>query len=120
MTPDQIQSELRHQQTQIDQLAKLVPEIHTFGKEVRDLTVKVTQYIERNDHLTRLIEKQEDRGEEMQERIQRIELTIESHKPVVQAINGLWQKMMWLAVSFVLASCVTVAVLASQLKGLPK
>lgn len=120
MTPDQIQSQLHHQQAQIDQLAKLVPEIHTFGREVRDLTVKVTQYIERHDNLTRLIERQENEQDGLRERVQRVELVLESHKPTIQTINGLGQKFIWLAITFVLASCVTVAVLASQIKEITK
>lgn len=120
MTPDQIQSQLHHQQAQIDQLAKLVPEIHAFGREVRDLTVKVTQYIERHDNLARLIERQEDENVQLRDRLLKVELVLAGHQKTINTVDSIRDKFIWTVLAFVLASCVTVGVLATQIKGVVK
>ncbi len=111
MTPESVEATLRSQQTQIDQMLRLITEVH-------GLTEKVTRLIERSDHATETTKKLDTELAALESRVRQNELTLAEHAPVVKGVGGLMQKFIWLAISFVLASCGTVAVLASQVKDL--
>ncbi len=112
-----IEGRVQRLESKTDQLSAIVTEIHSLSREVRDLAMRVTQYIERHDNLTATMEKAERQAEKVHERLDKIERLQASQTPVINAVSNIGNKIIWACIAFALASGAAVTVLGYLLKA---
>jgi predicted RNase H-like nuclease (RuvC/YqgF family) len=114
-----IEGRVQRLESKTDQLSAIVTEIHSLSREVRDLAMRVTQYIERHDNLTTSMDKAEQRTEKLAERLEAVEKTQASQTPVISMVGNIGGKIIWACIAFALASGSAMAVLGYLLKSQP-
>lgn len=112
---EQIELRVQRLELETEQMARIIPEIHAFSREVRDLTVKVTQYIERHDNLTVAMDKSEKRSDRISDRLDLAEKQLAAQAPIINAARAIGGKIIWACIAFALSSCGIVTLLAYQL-----
>lgn len=113
---DPIEGRVQRLESKTDQLSAIVTEIHSLSREVRDLAMRVTQYIERHDNLTAIMEKEEAKVEKLVDRLDKVEKIQAAQTPVISAVSNIGTKIVWTAIAFALASGAAIAVLGYLLK----
>lgn len=102
---------------QAEQINRLIPEIHLFAKEVRDNTIQTVRHMDKLDNVAAAQIKLESKLDQLDSQVDKLNLVVEGHKPVIAAINSLAQKVIWFSISAALASVTTVAVLGYAVLG---
>lgn len=112
-----IEGRVQRLESKTDQLSAIVTEIHSLSREVRDLAMRVTQYIERHDNLTTAMEKADRQTEKLVERLDAMEKLQAAQTPVINAVSNIGNKIIWACIAFALASGTAMAVLGYLLKS---
>jgi len=105
---DEINQKLMRHDAQLaeqsHQINRVITEIHSFAKEVRDNTIQTVRHMEKLDSVAAMQLKLESKLDILDSRVDKLDLVVEGHKPYIAGISIMAQKVLWYTISAVLAA----------------